>query len=638
MKGKGEREKGKGEGGGGQEAAPSSSPFPLSPFPLSLVLVFLVAFGVRVLAWQDTRFEAERTQSGVTENYKHAARAFVAGGPDAFFSRTSPLADPDTLGHPPGYPVLLALIYKAFGESDSATQLLQAAADSLAALVVSLVAGGLVGRGAALTAGLLVALSPQFTWNAVQLLPDTLAALPVLLAVLCVVAALRRPRWWKLFAAGALVGLSVWLRANAMLLAPFLAAAVFLLFGREARVRYALAAVAGAVLVVAPLTLRNAYVFGRFVPVSLGAGQTLLEGIGDFDPEGRLGIPSTDTGIQRMEAEKHNRPDYATTLFGPDAVRRERERLRLGWSVIKERPLWFGGVMARRAASMLRLERARRVGAHPPVSRAPAGAEGKSPAWSPEPGELARGGQIISPQAALTPAPGGGAMQLTGDESKYGGQFASAPFDLSGDTDYLLRVPYKVTRGRMSVSVNDGERGHALASGVLEPLETKGETEQPFRFAQLAFASGDARRAKLLFVNAASSPLRPSVEIGRPELYALGDSANLWTRAPRLVVSNVQKLFVTALMLPLYVAGFVLLWRAGRRRALLALLAVPVYYLCAQSALHTEYRYVLVIHHFLFVLAAVSLCRAVDILKVWARTLLARRGGGGGGGAAGQAA
>ncbi len=312
MKAKGKRQKVKvetaDETGDGNSSSASSSAFYLLPFYFCL-LVFLVALGVRVLAWQDTRFEAERTQSGVTADYKHAARAFVEGGPAAFFSRTSPLADPNTLGHPPGYPILLALVYKIFGESDDATQLLQAAADSLAAVVVSLVAGGLVGRAAALVAGLLVALSPQFTWNAVQLLPDTLAALPVLVAALCVVAALRRPRVWKLLAAGALVGLSVWLRANAMLLAPFIAAAVFLLFEREKRVRYALAVVAGAVLVVAPLTLRNAYVFGHFVPVSLGAGQTLLEGIGDFDPEGRLGIPPTDIGIQRMEAEKHNRPD-----------------------------------------------------------------------------------------------------------------------------------------------------------------------------------------------------------------------------------------------------------------------------------------------------------------------------------------
>ncbi len=381
----------------------------------------------------------------------------------------------------------------------------------------------------------------------------------------------------------------------------------------------------GPLLVIAPLTLRNAYVFGHFVPVSLGAGQTLLEGIGDFDPEGRLGIPSTDTGIQRMEAEQHARPDYATTLFGPDAVRRERARLRLGWTVIKEHPLWFGGVMARRALSMFRLERARRVGPQPPVSHPLEAAEGKTPAWSSAPEALARGGQLLSTRAELTSTPDAQAMQLTGDESKYGEQFASAAFDVAGDTDYVLRVPYRVTRGRMTVSVRDAESGDALASNIIEPLETKSEAEQPFRTAQLAFTSDDVRRVRLLFINAASSPQRPFVQVSNPQLYALGNASNLWTRAPRFVVSNVQRLFVTALALPLYVAGFVLLCWRGERRSLLVLLAVPVYYLCAQSALHTEYRYVLVIHHFLFVLAAVSLCRAFDILKGWTRSLLARR-------------
>lgn len=613
------------------------SAFGLKPQASSLLLlliIFLVALGVRVLAWQDVRFEAERAQAGVTRDYVHAARAFVEGGPGAFLSRASPLADPNTLGHPPGYAVLLALVHAASGESEHATRLVQVVADSLAAVVVLLVAAALgLPRGAATLAGLLVALSPQFVWNSVQVLPDTLAALPILLAVWCVALASKRrgddrgnqSRVWKFVAAGALVGLSVWLRANAMLLAPFLAAAVFFSFERERRLRYALAVVAGALLVIAPLTIRNAYVFGHFVPVSLGAGQTLLEGIGDYDPEGRLGVPATDTGIQRLEAEKYGRPDYASTLFGPDAVMRERARLRLGWSVIRERPLWFGGVMARRAASMLKLERARRIGTEPPVSHPLDAWEGKSPEWSVAPAELARGGEVLSEKAEVSLTPDGSALRLSGDESKYGGQFASAPFKVSRDTDYVLRVPLRAVRGRMTAAVTDAARERTYASSVVEPSEGVGEEEQPVRTTQLAFVSGELKEVRLLFANAASAPVRPLVQAETPALFALGPAAHLWTRAPRFVIAGVQKLFVTAVMLPLYVAGLVLLWRAGHRRALLALLAVPVYYFCAQSALHTEYRYVLVIHHFLFVLAAVSLCRAGDIIWGRARTLRTRR-------------
>jgi 4-amino-4-deoxy-L-arabinose transferase-like glycosyltransferase len=445
---------------------------------LFALLVFFVAFGVRLLAWQDVRFETVRAQFAVTANYKFAARALTEGGIGAFLSRTSPLAEAGTLGHPPGYPFFLALVYAFLGDADETTLLVQAFADAASAVVVLLIASELLPRGASIVAGLLVAVSPQFVWNTVQVLPDSLAVLPILLAVYLVVRALRRPRLWEFVAAGAALGLSCWLRANAMLLAPFLAVVVVALFGRGVGVRYALALIAGAVLAIAPLTLRNAWVFGHFVPVSLGAGQTLLEGIGDYDAQGEFGIPATDTGIQQMEAERYGRPEYAGDLFGPDAIKRERARLALGWTVIRSHPFWFAGVMAQRAASMLRLERTPRVLTAPP-------------------------------------------------------------------------------------------------------------------------ARDDA-----------------------------GGAAPVWSSAPRLVVAVAQKLFVTAVFLPLYVAGFVLLWREGRGRSLALLLVVPVYYLCVQSVLHTEYRYVMALHYFLFVLAAASLYRVGSILWNGALKLapVARRG------------
>jgi peptidoglycan/LPS O-acetylase OafA/YrhL len=63
---------------------------------------------------------------------------------------------------------------------------------------------------------------------------------------------------------------------------------------------------------------------------------------------------------------------------------------------------------------------------------------------------------------------------------------------------------------------------------------------------------------------------------------------------------------VTAIFLPLVLIGAGLLVHRRQFRSLAILLAVPFYYFCTQSALHTEYRYVLVIHYFLFVLAALA--------------------------------
>jgi hypothetical protein len=80
-----------------------------------------------------------------------------------------------------------------------------------------------------------------------------------------------------------------------------------------------------------------------------------------------------------------------------------------------------------------------------------------------------------------------------------------------------------------------------------------------------------------------------------------------WARRPRLALRAAQKLFITAIFLPLYMLGLLLLAHTRRTRSLAALIAVPLYYLCVQSALHTEYRYVLAIHYFLFIAAAAAL-------------------------------
>jgi 4-amino-4-deoxy-L-arabinose transferase-like glycosyltransferase len=335
--------------------------------------VFAVAFAVRLLTWRETRLEVGEVQTLVTAGYKRDARLFVAGGARIFFSSSSPLATPDSLGHPPAYPILLALIFKFCGESDTAIQFFQIFCDALAAVFLFLIVAELLNPSTALVAGLLCAVSPQLAWNSVLLLPDSLAVLPLLCAVYLIARATtrgreatrararQRSRLASIFLAGALVGMSCWLRANALLLAPVLAVCVFFLAARGRRLRLAATLVAGALVVVGALTIRNAFVFRSFVPVSLGAGQTLLEGIGDYDAAQRFNVPATDIELMRQEADAAHRPDYADALLGADGITRERVRLRRGFSVIASHPFWFASVMLRRAASMLRLERTPRI-------------------------------------------------------------------------------------------------------------------------------------------------------------------------------------------------------------------------------------------------------------------------------------
>src|SRR5713101_462262 len=86
------------------------------------VVIFLVAFSVRVLTWHDTRLEVGKVQSSVAGDYQRIAQLFQSDGLRGFFSSSSALADLNNLGHPPGYPILIALIHSVFGHSQSAIQ------------------------------------------------------------------------------------------------------------------------------------------------------------------------------------------------------------------------------------------------------------------------------------------------------------------------------------------------------------------------------------------------------------------------------------------------------------------------------------------------------------------------------------
>src|SRR5262245_3784269 len=85
------------------------------------IVIFLLAFGVRVLTWHDTRLEVGKIQTAVVADYQRVAVLLREGRVSSFFSSASPLANLNNLGHPPGYSLLLAVVY-SFKQSDTAVQ------------------------------------------------------------------------------------------------------------------------------------------------------------------------------------------------------------------------------------------------------------------------------------------------------------------------------------------------------------------------------------------------------------------------------------------------------------------------------------------------------------------------------------
>jgi len=110
------------------------------------------------------------------------------------------------------------------------------------------------------------------------------------------------------------------------------------------------------------------------------------------------------------------------------------------------------------------------------------------------------------------------------------------------------------------------------------------------------------------------------MRLERTPLRLATTDSGVWQNLFQWPLRTLQKLFITAIFLPLVLIGGGILIYQRQLRSLAILLIVPCYYFCTQSALHTEYRYILVIHYFFFVLAAVAIssitCQITRVIAI----------------------
>jgi hypothetical protein len=101
------------------------------------------------------------------------------------------------------------------------------------------------------------------------------------------------------------------------------------------------------------------------------------------------------------------------------------------------------------------------------------------------------------------------------------------------------------------------------------------------------------------------------------EFVERGATPSLWTQVPRVIIRAIEKnIYKTERLLPLILVGICILAIARRGRELLILFTVPVYYVVSHTPFSTEYRYVLAIHCFLFISAAVTIyCGGVLVAR-----------------------
>ena len=543
----------------------------------------------------------------LTARYKEEAQFLLAGDLTSFVKGSRSQPDTMILSHPPGYPLVIAMVYKISGNSDRALRLFQIACEAITAVLIFLIAARLIPRGAALLAALLAAVAPQLAFHSLWLLPDSLTALPLVAAMLLIVKAVEDGGVGKTFFAGALIGFSSWLRADSMLLPLFLCATLIVLLPRGQWRRHALALIGGAVIAIAPMTIRNALVFRSFVPVSLGTGVILCQGIADYDFDQRFGLSATDDGTNAQEAQWFGRPDYAAELFRPDGIERERGRVARALSVIRSNPAWFGGTMVRRMATMLEYEQVPIISVEPTISHLPEVTNATPLAWSRSSHELLSDSQVSgSAKTSLTQE--GVALRLESDATPKAPQLITKPITVRPNFDYVLTIPVRIQQGKASITVRPAGRRQILASAALpDSLERDPHTNAFAPTIQIPFVSPNEDQIQLEIANVESPNPNAIVDIGQTRLNELGPGSYLWTRYPRMFVKTVQKLIVTRYFLPLAILGVVLLAVYRRKLALAMILTVPLYYLFSHAPLHFEYRYLLPVYFFWFMLAGLAI-------------------------------
>ena len=326
-----------------------------------LFTLILIAISVRVLTLQFMRAHLNDPawfQVGSYAKFDRQARDILDGRQRLFWIDDATRTD--LVQYPPAFPALVALIYKFTGDRSAySVQLVLWFVDLiLSLLLIAGIAATVWGLRAAIASGFLVGLSPLFAMYAAYPSADVPTTWFVLGGNWLLILAAQRKSVRLALAAGAALGIACWLRVNPLYLCVGWAMAM-LLFVKAAsslRLKMAAAALAGTVLLIAPIMIRNYLVFPDFTPTGGTIGVNLWEGLGETELGQQHGFIFGDDKMLARERERMGwPPEMQVDIQWPDGIRRDRERTRESLAFIRQHPVWYLGVMAGRMWGMLKV-------------------------------------------------------------------------------------------------------------------------------------------------------------------------------------------------------------------------------------------------------------------------------------------
>lgn len=246
-----------------------------NPYSIALLLVLLLAVGLRVWWISYVDVDPEDGRLDDTLFYDRAADALAEGRGYVH------LHGYPTAQWPPGYPFILAGIYKAFGHTVFGAKMLNVFAGAATCLLIYALGARLLNRKAGLLGALIFALFPSAVQFTALVATESIFPVIMLLLILLAISFGRQQNVspLKLLALGALAGLASLVRSEApVLLAMIFIAWIATRFSWRRFFGHGALMAVGAVAVIAPWTVRNALVMDAFIPISSGAGHTFLTG------------------------------------------------------------------------------------------------------------------------------------------------------------------------------------------------------------------------------------------------------------------------------------------------------------------------------------------------------------------------
>ena len=328
---------------------------------LCFLCIFVAAISVRVLTLQFMRAHLHDPawfQVGSYAKFDRQARDILDGRQRLFW-----IDDPtrtDLAQYPPAFSALVALIYKVTGDRSAySVQLVLWFADLiLSFLLIAGIAATAFGSRAAIASGFLVALSPLFAMYAAYPSPDVPTTWFVLGGNWLLILAAQRKSVRLALAAGVALGIACWLRVNPLYLCAGWSIALLITVKAawSLRLKMAAAALAGTVILIAPIVIRNYIVFPDFTPTGGTIGVNLWEGLGETELGRQHGFILGDDKMLAVERQRLAwPPDRQLDIQWPDGIRRDRERTRESLAFIRQHPIWYLGVMAGRMWGMLKV-------------------------------------------------------------------------------------------------------------------------------------------------------------------------------------------------------------------------------------------------------------------------------------------